>query len=133
MSRYYSNDYKQRVVAYYNSHHRTQSLADVATLFDVKGGKTTVFRWVKRGGDQSQRVRSGRPRILTTRESNRYIRDKVLYRNRRNEVIKYNEIVDTIREKTDKQVSTRTVQRYGRRMGIKQKRTVARTAVECNH
>jgi transposase len=131
MCRYYSSDYKRRVVEYYHTHHHHMSLAGVARHFEIKGGHETVSRWVKRGGDQEQRARSGRPRILSKLQGKRYIIDKVKYRNRRNEPIKYNEVRNTIREKTAKSISRPTVRRNGREFGIKQKRTIKRTAVEC--
>jgi len=132
MARPYSADYRRRAVDYYRSHRASMSLAAVAKHFGIKGGKTTVFRWVKQGGNQETRARSGRPRILNSGERKRYVLHKVQYRNQRHEGIKYNEIVDTIRAQTGKSISKRTVRRYGQEEGIKQKRTIRRTQVECN-
>ena len=58
------------------------------------------------------------------------IRDK----NRAHRPVHYPELVSSIEAKTGTSVSARTVRRYGKQeLGVKQKRTVKRTAAERKH
>jgi transposase len=135
-SRYYSTDYKLRVVRYYIDRLPDISYSAVAKLFGIPGGKGTVQRWHHQydGSTSSleSKSRSGRPPLLTATLINKYIRDPITQANREPRPITYNQVHSRIKSRTKKNVSLRTVQRYGHeRVGIKMKKTIIRTPKEC--
>jgi transposase len=136
LSRYYSTDYKLRVVRHYIDHLPNTSYSAVATLFGIRGGKGTVQRWHHQYDGSSSSLeskpRSGRPPILTRRQIKKYILDPVIEANREPHPIHYDQIQSQIASHTNKHIAARTIRHYGHeRAGIKTKRTIIRTSKEC--
>ena len=88
-------------------------------------------RWNGTPESLEAKPRTGRPTILSSEEIRQYIGTPIKRKNRNFEPIHYTELFDTIHEKTGKNVSRRTIQRYGKeREGIREKRTIKRTIQE---
>jgi transposase len=136
-SQYYTSIYKQNIVEYYIQHHSGESFSSVAKRFSIKGGHVTVARWYHDydGTIESlePKFRSGRPHILNNNEISQNITNVIRSSNRAGRGIHYTNLVEPIQQKTSKQVSLRTIQRYGQEKGIKSKRTTKRKASECKH
>jgi transposase len=135
LSRYYSTDYKLRVVRHYINHLPNTSYSAVATLFGIRGGHKTVQRWHHQYDGSSSSLeskpRSGRPPLLSTTIINKHIRDPITNANRESQPINYIQIHSQLAARTQKVVSIQTVRRYGHnRLGIKMKRTIIRTPRE---
>jgi len=134
LSRYYSLEYKQRVVEYYYTHRPRPSLAAVARTFHIKGGSKTVCSWIHRRAELETRPRQGRPTALSRVEIGRYVKKPIRENNRKHEPNFYSNILSDIHTKIHKNISIRTLQRYGKqRSGIKKKKALRRTADECNY
>jgi hypothetical protein len=77
---------------------------------------------------------AGRPRILTRSEVQRHIAAPIRRKNRSSRQVRYTDLVESIREKTGKQVSSRTVQRIGmEQLGGRKKKGKKRTAKESQY
>jgi transposase len=137
LSRYYDAVFKQRVVEYYLQNQPNLSFRYVANIFQIKGGHATVKRWFDRyNGTVSslqQRYRSGRPPILNKQKINQYITEPIRSYNRRSHTIDYRQITNYVRQKTNINVSLRTVERYGKNAGIKPMKSIKRTYTECEY
>jgi len=132
-SRYYDITYKQRVVNYYMQHQPNISFGRVATIFNLKGGESTVRRWYNQRHSLDTKPRSGRPSILSIEEINTHIKKKIVEKNRLSEPIHYTQLLPMVKHVTNKHLSLRTLRRYGKeKCGIKMKRTIKRTENECN-
>ena len=108
----------------------------IAAAHGVKGGSSTLRKWVKKWDGTVQSLQrkevAGRPRALSRAEISRHIRAPILAANRSNRAIHYPSIHQAVQRKTGKRVSIQTVRRYGKQeAGVKQKRTRKRTASEC--
>jgi hypothetical protein len=131
-SRYYDTAYKKRVVNYYITNQPSATFRSVATLFQIKGGFRTVYRWYKRRNSLETKPRSGRPTILKQDDINTHIGTKMLRKNRQPTAVHYTDIINDVKKNTRKNPTLRTIQRYGHRLGIKKKKTLKRTSQECN-
>jgi len=133
---HYSSGYKKAVVDYWTENDEGGSLGALARRFKIKGGAKTVKRWIDGfdGSEQSlvERSRSGRPRILTCKESYQTILFPILSSNRSSTAISYTSLIPSVLHQTGKSISLRSIQRYGRRRGIKSKSTLKRTSRERN-
>lgn len=127
---------KHHILKHYSAHSRDRSFAALARLYAVPGGKQTVQQWHRRwnGSPASleNKARSGRPRALTRRQVNDYIRTPIKNKRRAHAAVHYPDLLPALRQKIGKQISLRTLQRYGKEeLGIKLKHTQRRTASEC--
>ena len=133
--RYYSKDFKERVVKYYHDHRSSFSFTDVAKLFGVAGGRMTVSRWYKQFLSYKKQVktkeRTGRPTLWSRAQMNKFITRKIKSKNRLHEPIHYTTLQQEMKEESEGKLSLRTIQRYGKeKLGIKNKPTITRTAQE---
>lgn len=131
---------KHHILTQYSSHSRDRSFSALARLYAVPGGKQTVQQWHRRwkGTVESleNKQRSGRPRALTSRQVNDCIRTPIKNKRRAHVAVHYPDLLSAVRRKTGKQISLRTLQRYGKeQLRIKLKHTETRTAAErqCTH
>ena len=77
---------------------------------------------------------AGRPRLLSAAKVNENIRAPILERNRSHQAVHYTDLVDPTRERTGKNVSLRTIQRYGEKiLRARDKTTRTRTEDECTY
>ena len=126
---------KHDILTIYSSNNNTHSFESLAHQYNIKGGKNVVWRWYREwdGTPQSleRKVGSGRPTILTPLQVNDHIRMPIRNKNRSYKPIHYPQLHSSIQQKTGKEVSLRTIQRYGKeKLDVKQKRTKKRTAQE---
>jgi transposase len=118
-----------------NSH---ESIVSVARAYNLKGGSRVIRKWRQEWdgtpASLERKSGSGRPRLLSSAQVRQYIQLPIRNKNRGHTPVHYPQIQDTIKRKTGKQISLRSTQRYGREeAGVKQKRTVKRTAAESKH
>jgi hypothetical protein len=126
---------KHDILRLYLSSDHKYNKKSLSEQYNIKGGRMTISRWLQQwdGTPESleRREGSGRHTILTSDEVNDYIRTPIRNKNRSFKPIHYPQLHSTILQKTEKQVSLRTVQRYGKeQLGVKQIRTKKRTAQE---
>ena len=134
MSRYPTH-FKHSILTHYQPNCRGNGFEALAKQFGIKGGGRTIKYWYDRwdgsAGSLEPKPSTGRPSILSSSEISQYIGTPIKRKNRKPEAVHYTELIDTVQEKTGKEVSLRTIQRYGReREGIKEKRTKKRTRQE---
>jgi transposase len=137
LPRYYDPLFKQLVVEYYLQDQPNVSFQFVGKIFQINGGHVTLKQWFDRYDGTivslQQRYRSGRPRILSKRQVNQLVTKIVYSHNRLSRPINYKKITNSIRQKTNTNVSIRTVRRYGKNSGIKQRKTIKRTYGESEY
>ena len=127
---------KHNILTIYSSNKDKHTFKSLAHQYNIKGGKDVIYRWYRQwdGTPQSleRKKGSGRPTLLTSKQVNDYIRMPIRNKNRSSKPIHYPQLLSTIREKTDINVSLSTIQKIGKNeLGVKQKRTKKRTAQEC--
>lgn len=130
-----SAEAKHHILLEYAPHDATRSFAALAARHAVAGGKRTVQRWHERWNGTpaslEEQLRTGRPRVLSRAEVSRHVRAPILAANRAHRAIHYSDLLPAVREKTGKEMSLRSLQRYGKEeLGAKQKHTKKRTAAE---
>jgi len=126
---------KHHILTQYQPHSRENSFEALARRYAVNGGKTTVKYWHQQwDGTPTSLHRkpvSGRPRLLSSRQVNDYIRTPVRNKNRAHVAISYTQLLPSVQRKSVKQLSLRTLQNYGKRdLGIKMRHSKKRTADE---
>ena len=131
-----SAEAKHHILLEYAPHDTTRSLAALAARHAVRGGADVVRRWLRRWDGtpaslQEQR-RSGRPRVLSSAQVSQHVRAPILAANRAHRAIHYTDLLPSVRQKTGKELSLRSLQRYGKEeLGAKQRRGKKRTSEEC--
>lgn len=126
---------KHSILSHYTSPNNTQTLALILSLHQVNASRQAVESWRKTwdGSVESLKHRggAGRPRILTKREVTRYIKRPIRDANRSSKCIRYSRVAQSVREKTGKGVSDRTIRRIGKeQLGGRKTRGRKRTAEE---
>lgn len=130
-----SAEAKHHILLEYARHSSERALATLAQRHAISGGARTLRRWRSRwdGTPQSlQRISgSGRPRALSSAEVARHVRAPILAKNRAHKAVQYTELLSGVRQRTGKNLSLRTLQRYGKEeLGAKKRHTTKRTADE---
>jgi hypothetical protein len=75
---------------------------------------------------------AGRHRILNPSEVTRYIRQPIARKNRSHRAVHYTDLFHRVRENSGREVSLRTIQRYGKEDAkVKMRRTKKCTVDEC--
>jgi transposase len=131
-----SAEAKHHILLEYRADSPGHSFSALASLHNIPGGKRTVQRWYQQwdGTERSLQRKpvAGRPRALTRQQVSRHIRAPILAANRAHRPIHYTTLLPAIEEKTHKDISLRTVQRYGEEvLHGKDKHTIKRTENEC--
>jgi transposase len=126
---------KHSILLEYSPRSTTHSFATLAARHGVTGGRRTVENWHQRwdGTPQSLQHRkgAGRPRMLTSREVEQHVRAPILRANRAHKPVHYSALLPPLQQKTGKQLTLRTLQRYGKKeVGARQKRGKKRTTEE---
>jgi transposase len=129
--RQFSAEAKHAILLEYSRYSRTNGFAALARRHSVPGGENTVAAWYSRWDRTSQSLKrasgSGRSRYLTTAEVNRNVRPRIAAANRNNRAINYSQMLLAIQQVTGKQVSLRTLRRYGKEIGASFKRARGKT------
>lgn len=131
----YTPQHKHTILTHYRADDRAASFRALSRRFAVKGGASTIQQWHARwdGTPQSLETkhRSGRPRVLSSREVQQHVRAPILRANRAHKAVHYPALLQSVRTKTGKQIALRTLQDYGKKeLGVKQRRGKKRTAEE---
>lgn len=130
-----SADIKHHILLEYSPHSHTHNFAALAAKHGVAGGGEVVRRWHAQWDGTPQSLErkpvAGRPRILSRAQVTRHIRVPILAANRAHRAVHYTQLLPRVRQSTGKQVTLRTIQRYGKeQLGAKDKQTTKRTADE---
>ncbi|CAF4340181.1 unnamed protein product [Rotaria sp. Silwood2] len=133
-SRYYESSFKKCVIDFYLRNQPNLSFRSVANHFRIPGDHATVKRWYDRyNGNLSSlqhHHRSERAPILNKKQINKFITMVIRSHNRLSSSINYTKLVKSVREKTNTNLSLRTIQRYGNKNGIKCKKNIKRSHKE---
>jgi transposase len=129
---------KHDILMIYESKDTHKSFESLAHQYNIKGGNRVIQRWYRQwdgtAASLERKSGSGRPKLLSSTEVEQCIHLPIRNKNRGHTPVHYPQIQDAIKQKTGKQISLRTIQHYGRtEVGVRQKRTVKRTADESKH
>jgi len=132
----FTPEQKHEILLEYSPRSSTHSLVALARRHAVKGGRRTLENWLERwdgtAASLQRRPVSGRPRSLTVEEVQRHIVTPIRRKNRTHQPVHYSELQPEVEEQTGKQVSSRTIRRYGKEEGGgRMTRGKKRTAEEC--
>jgi hypothetical protein len=131
---------KHSILTHYRARGHGQTAADVAAAHGVKGGASLICKWARQWdgtpASLKRQLGSGKARILSRADISRHVRAPILAANRVHRAVHYTMLLPEVQRKTRRQVSLRTLQRYGKEeCGAKQKHSKKRTAdeSECMH
>jgi hypothetical protein len=135
---FFNAEQKNMILTLYRHHDRSSSFSALARRFCIKGGKGTVQRWHRRWNhDAASLLRkkgAGRPRILSKPQVTRYVRQPIQRSNRKHEPIHYSTLLPRVIDNSGKNLSLRTLQRYGKEDAhCRAKRTHIITVNECKY
>lgn len=130
-----SPPHKHSILLEYQPYSHAHSFAALAARHGIAGGARVVQRWHSvwdgTAASLAEKRKSGRPRILSTREVHRYVAPPIRAKNRSARRVHYPDIQPTVEEKSGKQMSPRTLRRYGEEaLGARQTHGKKRTAEE---
>lgn len=112
-----SADAKQLILQQYCAGVRGSGFDALAARFHIRGGGAEVLRWHRRWNGTSQsleeKARSGRPRILSSAQVKRHVAAAIRNRNRSARPVRYTELLPQVQAATGREMSLRTLQRYG--------------------
>ena len=92
------------------------------------------MQWDGTAASLQHKEGAGRPRALSRREVQQHVRSPILRANRAHKAVHYPAVADTVRQRTGKEVSLRTVRRYGKEeLGARQRKGKKRTAEESEY
>lgn len=131
---------KHSILLEYSPFSHTHSFAALAARHGVVGGWRTIQRWHKQWKGTADSLKrkegGGRPRVLSSREVQQYVRPPILRANRAHRPLHYTKLLPSVQARTGKKLSIQTLRRYGKKeLGAKQRRGKKRTAEEseCTH
>lgn len=134
-----SAEAKHHILLEYSPNDCTRSFAALAQRHAIAGGSGTIARWHQQWnytpGSLERKAGSGKVRVLSNVQISRHVRAPILAANRAHRAVHYTDLLPRVQAATGKQLSLRTLQRYGKEeLGVRQKRGVKRTAEEseCN-
>lgn len=131
-----SADIKHAILLEYSPNDATRSFSALAARHGIKGGADVVRHWHDRWNHTPASLQhkavSGRPRRLSRKEVQQHVRGPILLANKAHKVVHYSQLLPAVQQNTGKQLSARTLRRYGKEeVGAKQRRGKKRTADEC--
>jgi hypothetical protein len=130
-----SPEQKHSIVARYRPRSPTHSFSALASQAGGGVTKSTVRNWYLRWDGMVASLKHepvlGRPRVLSRGQVTRHVQPRIRAANRNARPIHYTDLLPVIHQATGKQMSIRTLRRYGKQeLGAKQKHTVKRTTAE---
>jgi transposase len=131
----FTPEQKHEILLEYSPRSTTHNFAALARRHAVAGGGRTVQNWFARWDGSAASLQrkqvSGRPRSLTPEEVRRDIIAPIRRKNRAHQPILYSELQPRVEQETGKEVSSRTIRRYGKEeAGGRLKHGKKRTAEE---
>jgi transposase len=114
----FTPEQKHEILLEYSPRTTTHNFAALAHRHAVAGGGRTIQNWFARWDGSAASLQhakgAGRPRSLTTEEVQRHITAPIRRKNRAHVPIHYSELQPALQQRTGKQVSSRTIRRYGK-------------------
>lgn len=131
-----SAEAKHHILLEYTPHSSHGTFAALALRHEITGGKKVVRDWYERWDGTAasllHRKGAGRPYILSKQLIARHIATPIRAANRSHRAIHYTQLMHSVSTKANKQLSLRTLQRYGKLiLHAKNKHTTKRTEQEC--
>ncbi len=128
-----SLDKKQQILQEYQPGVRGKGFRALAKYHGIKGGHAAIRKWYKKwdGSKESLKKESGGDRrsILTEKEKKKeilgYIRKKA-----RKDAVNYPEVKENVEFKTGKKIKLRTVQRIGKDLEARSKKSKRKSPAE---
>lgn len=129
---------KHHILLEYSPDDDTRSFRALARKHDIEGGGKTIQRWYTQwngtAASLKERTRSGRPRVLSSTQVALHVAAPIRNSNRAGRVVRYSNLLPQVQDATGKDLSLRTLQRYGRdEAGGRQTRGKKRTASESEY
>lgn len=130
-----SADAKHSILLEYSPRSSTHSFAALAARHNVQGGEWVLRSWHQRWDGTAHSLEhkkgAGRPRVLSRREVQQHVRAPILRANKAHKAVHYSKLLPSVRDKTGKDVSARTLRRYGKEeLGAAKRKGKKRTADE---
>jgi hypothetical protein len=114
----FTPEQKHEILLEYQPRSPTHNFSALAARHLIIGGGKVVKRWHDRWNHTAASLQHksvpGRPRRLTPAEVKRHIALPIRRRNRAHLPVHYNELQPVIAERTGREISVRTIQRYGK-------------------
>ena len=134
----YSPNFKHNILTLYQPNVYNKGFKSLSTQFKIQGGAQTIKNWYDRwdGTEQSlnRHPTTGRKPILNTTQIRQFIKTPIRKKNQTHKPIHYQTIYQNLKKTINKQISLRTVQRYGKEtFGIKQRTTKKCMSRECKY
>jgi transposase len=132
------NVYIQSPIKTSQPHSHPNSYESLAARYNITGGGSTIRKWHDKwdGTPESleRKKGSGRPHLLTRTQVYRYISQPIIKKNRQHRPVHYPTLVESVRMKTGlTNISRWTVQREGKKLGVKKERGIKRTSEESKY
>lgn len=126
---------KQSILTHYTSRRNDESVDSIIARHGVSVTRQSVYGWLKQwDGTVASLTRSsgsGRPRLLSSRQVQHQIANRIRNYNRSGKVVRYTRMLPAVQAATGQQLSLRSLQRYGKEdLHAKQTRGKKRTADE---
>jgi transposase len=134
----FSPQLKHHILSQYQPHSHQNSYESLAARYNITGGGSTIRKWHDKwdGTPESleRKKGSGRPHLLTRTQVYRYISQPIIKKNRQHRPVHYPTLVESVRMKTGlTNISRWTVQREGKKLGVKKERGIKRTSEESKY
>ena len=130
----FTPELKHHILQQYQPYSRDNSFEALARRYAVGGGKQTVQKWHSTWNGTAASLKhkavSGRPRKLSRAQVKRHVETRIVTANSRSQAVHYPSLLPLVKAATRSNLALRTLQRYGKEAGVKQKRTQKRKADE---
>lgn len=109
---------KHEILIHYQSCQADQSADDIAAVHGIKGGRSTILKWLRRWDGTAcsleRRPVTGRPRLLSKEQVTRHIAAPIRNASRSHRSMFYTQLLPQVQAATGVQLSLRTLQQYGK-------------------
>lgn len=130
----FTPELKHHILQQYRPYTRDGSFEALARRFAVEGGRQTIQKWHSHWNGSAASLKhkqgAGRPRKLSGAQVTRHVKKRIVVANRRSEAVHYPSLLPSVQAATGSDLSLRTLRRYGKEAGVKNKRTSKRKADE---
>lgn len=131
-----SPEAKHHILLEYAPNDQTRSFAALARRHNIKGGRQVLQNWYSQWNGTvaslNRKLGSGKVRILSRAQVQQHVAKPILAANRAHRAISYPQLLPQVRDRTGKNISLRTLERYGKEdAGAKSKTTTKRIEAEC--
>jgi transposase len=110
--------HKHSILLEYQPHSRDHSFAALAARHGITGGYKVIERWHTQWDGTAtsleEKQHTGKQRILSSQEVQRYVAPHIRAKNRSAQRVHYTDIHSAVEAQTGRHMSLRTLQRYGK-------------------